>query len=94
MHFVLFTCVFISVILPKKFKCYFRPGKMDSLKRRGWKTEINNEKSQSISSSKRLAASPASNIEPGQLNRGTSIVRIEGFVNIMLSPLLLVALNR
>ena len=67
---------------------------MDSLKRRRWKTEINNEKSQSISSSKRLAAGPASNIEPGQLSRGTSIVRIEGFVNIMLSPLLLEALNR
>ena len=71
-----------------------RPGKMDSLKRRRWKTGINNEVSQSVSSSKRHGASPTSNIDSVQLNRGTSIVRIEGYVNIMLSPLLLEALNR
>ena len=70
----------------------FRPGKMDSLKKRRWKTEINNESaSQSMSSTKRLGASPPSNVECG---RGTSIVRVEGFVNIMLSPLLMEAIHR
>ena len=72
----------------------FRSGKMDSLKKRRWKTEINNESSQSMSSTKRPAANPPSNVESVQLNRGTSIVRIEGFVNIMLSPLLLEAIHR
>ncbi len=72
----------------------FRSGKMDSLKKRRWKTEINNESSQSMSSTKRPTANPTSNVESGQLNRGTSIVRIEGFVNIMLSPLLLEAIHR
>ena len=72
----------------------FRSGKMDSLKKRRWKTEINNESSQSMSSTKRPAANPTSNVESVQLNRGTSIVRIEGFVNIMISPLLLEAIHR
>ena len=64
---------------------------MDSLRKRRWKTEINNESSQSMSSTKRLYASPPSNVEYGH---GTSIVRIEGFVDIMLSPLLLEAVHR
>lgn len=67
---------------------------MDSLKKRRWKAEINNESSQSLSSSKRSAVSPKPNADGVQLSRGTSIVRIEGFVNIMLSPLLLEAIHR
>lgn len=66
---------------------------MDSLQRRRWKKEINNESSQPVSS-KPHAASPTQNKEYAQVSRGTSIITIEGFVNIMLSPLLLEAVNR
>ena len=67
---------------------------MDSLRKRRWKVEINKGSSQSLSSKHSAAASLTPNTENLHLNRGTSIVKIEGFVNIMLSPLLLEAIHR
>ena len=64
---------------------------MDTLKRRRWKAQINNESPQSTVS--RQDKSNLNN-EPSESDCNTVIVRIEGYVNVMVSPLLLEAIQR
>ena len=64
---------------------------MDTLKRRRWKAEINNEFPQSTTLGKDKSAMNQQSLERDRI---TAIVRIEGVVNIMVSPLLLEAIQR
>lgn len=66
---------------------------MDTLRRRRWIAEINNESAKSTSTLQRRAKPTLDEESPEPIS-STAIVRVEGYINIMASPLLLEALHR
>ena len=66
---------------------------MDTLRRKRWKTEINNEPFQSTATLQR-PSKPTLDEESLKLASSTAIIRIEGYVNLMASPLLVEAIQR